>query len=871
MRKLFSCILVATMLVAMFSFCYAKTFSDVKNTKYDSSVTFLNTLGIVDGYQDGTFKPNNTVTRAELAKLIIVSLGKEKTADSLKGQTTYSDVASSSWASGYINCANSLAIIKGYPDGTFKPNNPVTYVEASTMLLRALNYTRELENEKYPTGYMSKANEAGILDDVVAKSSTENAIRGNIAIMIVNTLKGNVRKIVSTNSNGTATYGPGTPLIEQNFKDYKAVKDGEVLDIDFDNKEITVRDKTNSRKVRAYINKEAKLEELYLRTVEFIYDDKEDVFITFKITDDYKVEEVDVKEIDEESLVDDDKEEYDIPEDVLMVYVSNYDEVETAYIIYDGKKIIGMVLTGTPEIFAGVVTETGLTVSKRKGFEIVDIDGKYKELALSDTSKKLAEDEVVLYSLDNDKYAVIHEDIALKNATGIEEVTTSSIKLKKESKISLSSEIEHYVYLVDTEGYIREGKLKDIDEEFDMAYIYQLSDVYYIVIFEDSVDDDDIVSKLSVSEAKEELEEAIKTANKYLKKESSYSVDTFESLREAVDAGNAALKTSSSAAKLELAARKINEARESLKSATSSDKQLRSDYEDLQAIIKEAEAKKSSDYTASSYKGLTDELKNAKAVKLSNTTSAKISDRITALRKAINLLVTNTANNEIQAAIKNLNSLITKGDNIVKNKADYTDTSYNKFSSALSTAKAFKSSSASLAEIKNQASNLEAAIDQLEPKLLATYKSKRSTLDSTYVDALNRVKSNYTKESYELFEEEFDDLKAEYKELKSISEVESLPNAEIEGQIKAVEGLTSNIKKALGKLVTVTDDTTRANLKKLIAKGETYTKETWNNSTLTFEKLQEKLTNAKKIANNASSTETEVMNAFTDLIKYISL
>lgn len=173
MKKLLGSILLLTLIVSMCSMAYAKTFSDVKNTKYATSVDILSTLKIVDGYQDGTFKPNNTITRAELSKLIIVSLGKEKTAESLKGSTSFNDVAANSWASGYINCASSLNIIKGYPDGSFKPSNPVTYVEAATMLLRSLNYTRELESEKYPTGYMKRANDAGILDNVSATSSTE--------------------------------------------------------------------------------------------------------------------------------------------------------------------------------------------------------------------------------------------------------------------------------------------------------------------------------------------------------------------------------------------------------------------------------------------------------------------------------------------------------------------------------------------------------------------------------------------------------------------------------------------------------------------------------------------------------------------------
>ena len=865
MKKLLGSILLLTLIVSMCSMAYAKTFSDVKNTKYATSVDILSTLKIVDGYQDGTFKPNNTITRAELSKLIIVSLGKEKTAESLKGSTSFNDVAANSWASGYINCASSLNIIKGYPDGSFKPSNPVTYVEAATMLLRSLNYTRELESEKYPTGYMKRANDAGILDNVSATSSTENAIRGNVAIMVLNTLCGNVRKIVSTTSSGTATWGDGTPLIEQNFDDYRSVKGGIVSDIDFEKSVITVKDETQNRKVRCYIDGQAKLSELYKREINFLYDDENDEFLLFSFADDYTVKEVDVKEIDDDEkvLYDEKDNEYDLPKDILMVWVSKYKDVETAYIVYDGKKIIAMVLEGDPEVFAGIVTDTGIKVDGEKGFEIQNTDQKYEELPFAD-EEKLSIGEVVLYMLDNKGRAVIIERIAKKNCLGIEELTTTAIKLKKETKINLTSD---FVYLVDLNGNIREGKLKDIEKEFDLAYTVKFAELYFIVVFEDSVNSDDIVSNLSVSEAKEELEDVIKAANKLIKKESSYSVASFEAFRTAVNEGNAALKSNGSAAKMELAARKIKEAQSGLKSATSSDKQLRSDYSNLQSIIKEAEGKKQADYTAASFKTLTDELKNAKAVNLANTTSAKISDRITALRKAINSLVTNTANDEINKAINNLNALISKGNTIVSNKANYSTESYNKFYSTFTTVKNFKTTNASLSEIKTQANNLEAAIDQLVPVLLATYKTNRDTLDNTYRKANSIKQIDYTQDSYEEFDDAFKTLKTEYSNLKSVSEVEELSNQEVQTELTKVNKLNTDINNAMNKLVV---NTLRSNLRKYVEKGESYTASTWSGS-IDYTALKGYVTAARVVVDDVDATDEQLREHKNKLSDYISL
>ena len=277
MKKIFIITSAMMLLLAFASVSFAKSFSDVKGSKYEKAVDILSTLNIISGYEDGTYKPDKTVTRAEMAKLIIVALAKESTAESLKGETKFSDVKASSWSSGYVNCAASLGIIQGYPEGTFQPNNPVTYAEAATMLLRALNYNKELEGLQYPTGYMTVANSAGILNNVSANSSKDGAIRGNVATMVLNTLKGGVRKIVSQTTKGVTTYGDGNPLIETSFPDIKYIKEGEIIDIDFNSNEIYIRDKANSRRISASIEDPDDLVELFKRKVQITIDSIENL------------------------------------------------------------------------------------------------------------------------------------------------------------------------------------------------------------------------------------------------------------------------------------------------------------------------------------------------------------------------------------------------------------------------------------------------------------------------------------------------------------------------------------------------------------------------------------------------------------------
>ncbi|MCI5604047.1 MAG: S-layer homology domain-containing protein, partial [Clostridia bacterium] len=107
-------------------------FIDVKiDAWYRDIVCTLVMAERIDGYDDGTFKPENPITRAEFAVLI----AKGKIIKSEDSQ--FSDV-SNHWAAGYINALAQKGIIGGYEDGTFRPDDYVTRAEAVTMINRAL-------------------------------------------------------------------------------------------------------------------------------------------------------------------------------------------------------------------------------------------------------------------------------------------------------------------------------------------------------------------------------------------------------------------------------------------------------------------------------------------------------------------------------------------------------------------------------------------------------------------------------------------------------------------------------------------------------------------------------------------------------------
>lgn len=112
----------------------AAPYSDVEaGAWYAKYINFAADKGIVNGYEDGTFQPNKAITRAELATMIANYVKIAEIADA----ATVSDVAGH-WAEGYIAALEKAQIVKGYEDGTFRPNQAITRAEAATMVNGAI-------------------------------------------------------------------------------------------------------------------------------------------------------------------------------------------------------------------------------------------------------------------------------------------------------------------------------------------------------------------------------------------------------------------------------------------------------------------------------------------------------------------------------------------------------------------------------------------------------------------------------------------------------------------------------------------------------------------------------------------------------------
>ena len=166
-------------------------FTDSADIKVKSEVVdTLVELGVIQGYDDGSFRPNETVTRAQMAKMIyVLRTGNSDASAYNDDYTTFTDI-STHWGRGYIKYCQSLGIIAGKSATIFAPDAKVTTQEAAKMLLVTLGYDAKKAG-LVGTGWASKTNaladENGLLDDVNT-SFTAACPRQYAAQLIYNTI-----------------------------------------------------------------------------------------------------------------------------------------------------------------------------------------------------------------------------------------------------------------------------------------------------------------------------------------------------------------------------------------------------------------------------------------------------------------------------------------------------------------------------------------------------------------------------------------------------------------------------------------------------------------------------------------------------------
>jgi len=186
MKKILGVILL--IFIINFGVTDCKAVTDIGGTNYEEQVMYLIENNIISGYQDNTFRPDNTITRAEITT-IITKLNNLELLES--SNSKFNDI-NNHWAQKYINTLAEAGYVAGYETGEFKPNNDITYGEVVTMLLNSLGYKEEVRliNREWPKNYINMAGILGLFDDYDAAHhygfEFKKVTRGEVAILVYN-------------------------------------------------------------------------------------------------------------------------------------------------------------------------------------------------------------------------------------------------------------------------------------------------------------------------------------------------------------------------------------------------------------------------------------------------------------------------------------------------------------------------------------------------------------------------------------------------------------------------------------------------------------------------------------------------------------
>ena len=147
MKKFLSLVLALVMTMSLVTISAgAKDFDDNGDIDYKEAVDVISALGIVDGYSDGSFRPDGSLTRGAAAKIICNLILGPTTASALSATTApFKDVPTTNVFAGYITYCAQQGIIGGYGDGTFRPSGTLTGNAFMKMLLGALGYDSSIE------------------------------------------------------------------------------------------------------------------------------------------------------------------------------------------------------------------------------------------------------------------------------------------------------------------------------------------------------------------------------------------------------------------------------------------------------------------------------------------------------------------------------------------------------------------------------------------------------------------------------------------------------------------------------------------------------------------------------------------------------
>lgn len=166
-------------------------FRDIKDSYAEEYIRHLHDMGAVNGFPDGTFKPGKGVSRAEFVTMLLNAVGAE---NKPSGETVFKDT-SNHWAKANIATAYNMKLINGFKDGTFRPNARITAAEASVVIDRLFKFSTssqkdlpKLDRKHWAYNSIARIIKAGIIsnDDKLFAGFKEDAYlcRADCAMML---------------------------------------------------------------------------------------------------------------------------------------------------------------------------------------------------------------------------------------------------------------------------------------------------------------------------------------------------------------------------------------------------------------------------------------------------------------------------------------------------------------------------------------------------------------------------------------------------------------------------------------------------------------------------------------------------------------
>lgn len=182
-------ILALTLLLGSFTTAFADTTtypSDVMNTPLLIPVKALIDKKVLSGYPDGTFKPENLITRAEIAVAVAKMTNRTNNLEAMAKKDLFTDLKGYDWAKGHINALVDAGILKGKTAATYAPGSNISYAELITILVRTnSSASSELEAQgNWPNNYIQYVQMYNLLGNVVVTDWNAPATRGDTATLM---------------------------------------------------------------------------------------------------------------------------------------------------------------------------------------------------------------------------------------------------------------------------------------------------------------------------------------------------------------------------------------------------------------------------------------------------------------------------------------------------------------------------------------------------------------------------------------------------------------------------------------------------------------------------------------------------------------